>query len=92
MVSIRCYQLLSIIFSSGPASSNRSREFQRAFPPTKKSKASQLDETDSRLEDFLLKMEKKKENVRREFDNRASSEAKTASKGKGQSCRVSMVL
>ena len=46
----------------------------------KRSKISELDETDSRLEDFLLKMEKKKENVRREFVD-STLEAKTATKG-----------
>ena len=41
---------------------------------------SDLDETDSRLEDFLLKMEKKKQNVRGEVANN-TSEAETAIKG-----------
>ena len=36
------------------------------MPPAKRSKISALDETESRLEDFLLKMERKKENVRRD--------------------------
>ena len=46
----------------------------------KRSKISELDETDSRLEDFLLKMQKKKENVRRGLVD-TTLEAKTATKG-----------
>ena len=54
--------------SKGQVSSVRSRD-PRPSSASKRSKISELDETDSRLEDFLLKMEKKKENVRKEFAN-----------------------
>ena len=48
---------------------------------------SELDETDSRLEDFLLKMEKKKQNVRGEVAN-TTLEAKTAIKGEWHTCNA----
>ena len=48
---------------------------------------SELDETDSRLEDFLLKMEKKKQNVRGEVANN-TSEAETAIKGEWHTCHA----
>ena len=57
----------------------------------KRSKISELDETDSRLEDFLLKMEKKRQNVRGEVAN-TTLEAKTAIKGEWHTCNATTHL
>ena len=52
---------------------------------------SDLDETDSRLEDFLLKMEKKKQNVRGAVAN-TTLEAKTTIKGEWHTCNAATHL